>query len=1195
MKGWTRLSTVFVLAVIFFTVSPLRADVTGAILGVVMDPSGAAVPGASVSLRNSSTGFSRQATTDPTGSYEFLAVPIGSDYSVEVEAAGFRKSTQTGIILLVNQRYRADFQLMVGALTQTIEVSAAAAQVESTSTQLGDVIVSNKMETLPLNGRSYTDLLGLQAGVTPIASIVANTGRPASGDLNPGTLSVNGERESANSFLVNGGDVEEGLTQGASIVPTLDSIQEFRLLTNSFDAEYGKFGGAIVNVLTKSGTNSFHGDIYEYLRNAKLDSRGFFDLNQLNPVTGQQMPGTAIGEFTRNQFGGAGGGPILKNRLFFFVDYQGTRDIEGVSTGIIDVPSPEERGGDFSDVGTTHYNALTGTVQGDNAPGDFAQTLTNRLGYQVLAGEPYWFSGCTSTTQCVFPGQVIPQSAWDPAAKGMLQFIPSPVGTLGGTPFFSTTANKSDATDDKGAIRIDLNTQRTGMWSAYYHMDNSSVVAPYASAAGNGANVPGFPVITPSRAQQFNLSNTRNFGSSMVNEARINYTRDALIWDEPDGGLGNLANYGFETTGMGIIPSNPAYVGPPSTSLSIMGPTWGIPEGTTGQYNNTFQISDNVSKIVGRHTLKFGGDGRYLQINERNTYTPNGYFTFNGGETGNDFGDYLVGAPNFFNQTSRQFLDSRTKYYGVYGQDTYKIKPNLTLNYGLRWEVSEPFYDTENKIMTFQAGEQSDIYPQAPTGWVYPGDKGIPTSLTPTRYHNWGPRVGLAYSPGSSSGLLGAIFGGPGKTSIRTAFGIYYTSVEDETLFMVVGNPPFGLWYVSPTLVYLDEPYKDRLRNNDPGQRFPFTIPPPGANVSFDEYLPMSSIQLMEPNDTLPYSEHFNFTIQREIKNSGILTVGYVGTRGHHLPVLSSMNPGNAALCLQIAALYAAADQPGGCGPYGEDSIYQIDGQTFYGTRPYSVTSGRGLSLGRLDFGENEYFATKTNSNYNALQVTLEKRVGALRLLSAYTWSKSLDNASGTVDYINPFNPRAAKSLSAFDMTNNFVTSYSYDLPFQRMTASHLAPVRKLFEGWDLTGITRFSTGQPVSLTESGDLSLCNCPALDFPNYSGAPMQFYNPRVSSTHQYFSAAPFSSEALGVPGNANRRFFHGPGLNNWDMALHKTTHISERFSAEFRAEFFNIFNHAQFNNPPGDYASPTTFGMIQGARAPRIGQFALKLHF
>lgn len=1161
------------------------ADITGTILGVVTDQTGAAVPGAAITLRNPSTGYLRHTATSGSGSYEFPLVPIGSDYVVEAEKQGFEKATQTGITLLVNQKFRADISLVVGALTQTVEVTAASTQVETTSNQVGDVIENTKMTGLPLNGRSYVDLLGLQAGVVPINSGVQSTDRPVSGGGNAGNLSVNGQREANNSFLVNGGDVEEGRNNGTSIVPVLDSIQEFRLLTNSFDAEYGRFSGAIVNVVTKSGTNGLHGTLFEFVRNEKLDSRNFFDLNQLNPITGAEVPGSARGEFRRNQFGWAIGGPILKNRLFFFSDYQGSREIRGLSTGNISVPSALERTGDFSDTGTTGFNPLTGVVQGDNLPGHFAQVLTQRLGYPVTAGEPYWVSGCTSNTQCVFPGQVIPQSAWDPVAAATLNFIPAQIGALGGSPFFSTSAQKQTTNDDKFGIRIDLNNQRAGSLLFYYHYDNASLLAPYPAA-----NVPGFPALTPSRAQQFNLNNTKTFNPTTVNELVLNYTRSAAIYREPKGGLGTITSFGFMQGGLGINPVYSPLEGMPYLNLGLLGVTIGIPDGTTGQYNNTYQITDHLSKVAGKHTAKFGGEYRYLQINERNTYAQNGYFGFNGAETGNDFADYLIGAvpPGDMIQSSRQFLDSRTKYSAVFGQDTFKVKENLTLNYGLRWEASEPFYDTQGKIEAFVPGLQSKLFPGAPTGWVVPGDPGIPSTLSPTRWNNFAPRVGLAYSPGFTDGPLATIFGGPGKTSVRAASGIYYTSIEDLTLFVEVGDSPYGLFFVGPSPVYLDEPYKTRTSGVDVGQRFPFFFPTPGGgpNTTFNwaQVQPLSSAPGFKTDNVLPYAEHFNFSIERQIKNSLILTLAYVGTRGHHLIAQSSFNPGIAATCLKTP----------GCGTFGEDSIYDLGGGNFqYGTRPYSVTSGRFLSQGTLDFSNNTYEETLANSNYNSLQVSLEKRVGALRLLAAYTWSKSLDNSSAFSDLINPFNPRISKSLSTFDMTQNFVISYGYDLPLGRLAHSTSGPLYKFLSGWTINGITRFTTGLPITMGEGDDRSLCGCGG-DVPNWTGQAIQFFAPRASANHQYFSTDPFSSENLGAFGTANRRFFHGPGLNNWDLSLYKTTHITERTGVEFRAELFNAFNHAQFENPSGSITS-STFGWVTSARDPRIGQMALKFYF
>jgi hypothetical protein len=411
------------------------ADVTGTVQGTVTDPSGAAVSNATVNLTNTRTGWTRTTHTDANGQYEFLAVPVGEDYQVDVEAEGFEKATQTTITLLVNQVFRADFQMKVGTVNETITTSASTLQVETSSTQLGDVIGSQKMVNLPLNGRSYIDLLGLQPGVVPINSGAVNNDTAVSGNLFAGLLSVNGSRESDNAFYVNGADVEESRNNGAAIIPTIDSIAEFRVLTNSYDAEYGRFSGGIVNVITKSGTNSYHGSAYEFLRNDALDARNFF-----NPeaTTG---PKAAL---KQNQFGGTFGGPVIKDKLFYFVDYQGTRLIEGQTT-TVNVPSTQERTGDFSDVGITGYSPLGGTVGGTNAPGSFAQNLTQRLGYTVTAGEPYWITGCNTLANaqagmCAFPGQIIPQVAWSPAAVGTLKLIPTPTGTRGGTPIFSTSA-----------------------------------------------------------------------------------------------------------------------------------------------------------------------------------------------------------------------------------------------------------------------------------------------------------------------------------------------------------------------------------------------------------------------------------------------------------------------------------------------------------------------------------------------------------------------------------------------------------------------------------------------------------------------------------------------------------------------------------------------------------------------------------
>lgn len=1185
---------VFGCVVIALLVCPLllNAEVTGSISGTVTDASGAAVTSATVILRNASTGLERRVPTNASGDYQFLAIPVGENYSVRVEAAGFRAAVQSDIKLEVNQKYKADFKLAVGTVSQTVEVTGTTAQVDTSSTQVGDVIGEKKLTSLPLNGRSYIDLLGLQAGVIPISSGASQHDRFVSGNGDSGQVSVNGQRETSNSFMVNGGDVEESVENGASIVPTLDSIEEFRLLTNSFNAEYGRFSGAIVNVVTKSGTNSIHGSAYEFLRNEKFDARSYFDPER--------------GVFKRNQFGGTLGVPVVKDKVFLFGDYQGTREIRGVSSGIINVPSLLERSGDFSDLATTGFQLFTDTgdssgnptvVRGDSSPSNMAATLTQRLGYTVSPGEQYWFQGCTTNTQCVFPGAngpMIPQNAWSPVAVATLKFIPTPTGDSNGTPNFSTTAEKLNLRDDKFGLKVDFNTKRYGTWSGYYHFDDANFLNPYP--APDFSNSPGFSATTLSRAQQIQVGDTLIINPNTVNELRLNYTRFAFLKNKPVGGLGKITDFGYVEGGLGVIPVNPQYEGVATTTLSSTGVRFGLPDGITGQYNNTYQISDNFSTVVGKHTLKFGGDVRYIQVNERNTYTPNGWFDFVGGETGNDFADYLLGAPDLFNQTSLQLLDSRTKYFGLYGQDTFKVRSDLTINYGLRWDVSQPFYDTKDRIQNFEPGVQSKIYPDSPTGFVFPHDAGVPRTLAPTQYDRFAPRVGVAYSPSATEGVAAKIFGGPGRTSIRVGGGIYYTAIEDVTLFNEVGDAPFGLFWVSPVPVYQDEPYKRRNDPPDPvGNRFPFTIPPPGATGIWAQYLPIAYSPTYKSSNKLPYAEHFNFTIQREIARTAIFSIGYIGSTGRRLLSTVESNPGDPAKCLQIRAALGPAN---GCGPFGEDTIYDLGGGNFaFGTRPYSVTSGRELNRttgeGSLDFQNNAWEATVANSSYNALQTSLEKKVGNLRLLGAYTWSKSIDNSSGFFDPINPFDPSVSRSLSIFDIAHNFVISYGYDLPFYK---SGHGVTGKLLGGWTISGITRFTTGFPVTLTENDDNSLCGCSGADVPNYTGQSIHYLDPRKPG-HLFFDPSPFSPEDLGTVGNAKRRFFHGPGINNWDLAFHKNTLLGEGKNLEFRAEFFNIFNHAQFM-VPGTVTGEITdsgFGQVTNARDGRIGQFALKFSF
>ena len=613
----------------------------------------------------------------------------------------------------------------------------------------------------------------------------------------------------------------------------------------------------------------------------------------------------------------------------------------------------------------------------------------------------------------------------------------------------------------------------------------------------------------------------------------------------------------------------------------------GVPTLTTTQPNNTWHVSDAVSKIWGRHTVRFGGEFRYHQINERNVCAPNGSFTFDGTETGNDIADFLIGAPVDFNQCSQQFLDSRSHYGGLFVQDAFKLRPNLLLNLGLRWEVSQPWYDTQGKIETIVPGLQSTQFPTAPLGWVVPGDPGIPKTLAPTRYNNFAPRIGIAYSPGFTEGPLAKVLGGPGKTSIRAAFGVYYTAIEDLNLFYEVGDAPFGLYWVSPEPTMFDEPYRTRATGASQGQRFPFTFPIPGdpanKNLDYSVYLPISYSPGYSIHNRLPYAEHYNFSIQRALSPSTVLTLAYVGTQGHRLISQYDANPGDAALCLSLMGTGVAPGTPE-CGPNGEQTTYtRPNGSIVQGTRPY---------LGPAFGVNNSFTANIANSNYNSLQISVERKAADVTFLVAYTYGKSIDNSSGFGEWVNFTNYRLSRSLSAFDVTHNLVASYSWALPFDHLFSG--AP-RRLTQGWNLMGISRFASGFPVLIRQGEDRSLVGSSNTDVPDIAG-PVMIQDPRNPGPdgreNQYFSPESFTSGPLGTFGNANRRFFHGPGIINSDIALHKVTRITETTALEIRAEFFNIFNHANFNSPNGNFSS-SRFGTVSSARDPRIGQLGIKL--
>jgi hypothetical protein len=1101
----------------FLWVGSAHAAVGGSIHGTVKDTSGAVVVKAKVSAVETGSGIRTSVTTDNKGVYTFPFLPNGR-YDLEIDISGFRPYRRVGVTVGADSSAIVDATLEIGTRSDSVVVEEAPVRAETSDTQMGEVISGDQIEATPLNGRSYTDLLALQPGVVPATSLTTGTQQDVgvsalspSGDLNPGTISINGQREFSNSFTLNGSDTEEDVNAGTAIIPNLDSIAEFRILTGSFDAETGGHSGGQITVTTKSGSNQFHGDVFEFLRNTSLDARNYF-----SPTRGL---------FDQNQFGGTVGGPIRKSKVFFFADYQGTRLTEGIDTGLIPLPTLAERGG-------------------------------------------------------VFPnGDVVTPTG---PAKHLLQYIPLPnVGTSA----FSTSAYNEILRDDKGAYRLDYNS-RVGVFSAYYFFDDYTLNNPYP-VAQSGANVPGFNALNLGRAQLLNLGHTKTFGTTAVNDFHFSFLRDNNNLGKPVGGLGvSLASQGFVTGAgtEGIVPLNPSGEGVENivfNSFSI-----GTNANELRQANNTFQWIDNFSKVLGRHTMKFGAEFHYDQINTNAIAQFNGNFIFTGNGNVSDFEDFLLGLPSQYNQSQLQPFYGRNKYWGLYAQDSWRLRSDLMVNYGLRWDRIEPWYEKNNGISTFEPGKSTEVFPGAPLGILFPTDPGVPRTLAPPGNRDFAPRVGLAYSPrADQTTFFGKIIGEPGKTSIRAGFGIYYSQIEALTVGILAGNAPFGITYSSPAPPEFAKPFVTASTGIPINQPFPValatkmaTSSDPNPNINWQQYEPITGVPGYATTNRIPYVEEYMLSVQRQIGSGTVFGASYVGNEGHRSLVLIEANPGNPALCLSLS----------GCGPFEED-LYHTRGP-----------------LGPL-FGSDTYQSTTGKSHYNALEISLRHRSGRLELSAGYTYSKSMDNSSNLGEEVNPTDPALSYALSAFNITNNFVVSYSYRPPIERVFRAS----NRWTQGWTFSGVTHFSSGFPVTLYNYSDRSLLGAEPNGINNYGVDEPQFTpgslelnrDPRNGTA--YFNTSLFGLQPLGTPGNAKRRFFYGPGLDNYDMALGKELRLPESKALNFRIEAFNVFNHTQFYGPNAvngnisDMCTPTTatacFGQVVSAMPPRLMQAAMKFVF
>jgi len=1274
----THRALAFLLALGVFTLPAFSQSTSGRIVGRVADPTGAVLSNVKITLINEATGASRDTQTNASGDFNFVEVVPGS-YRVEFELTGFKKNVQTSVLVNVNQVVTLNSVLQVGASQEVVEVTSEAPQVDTTSTQLGAVINNRSVNELPLNTRDTYQFLQLQPGVQ--AQLGNGNGSLFYGSQDTGSVSVNGGRTRANNFSVNGGDANDQFVNLPTIQPSPDSVEEFRVITNTFDAEYGRNSGSVVNVITKSGTNAFHGDLFEYFRNTILDAQGYF--NSTRP------------QWNQNQFGGTIGGPIKKDSSFFFVSYEGRRIRQGIPGEVLNVPTAAQRGGDFSGVGGfapfSSGSAGAGGISASGSSPFVAQVLDGRpgcdraLGISSIASLPVQTNPVTSSPYIpwseVFPTGVIPTACQDPVAANLMQqFVPSQnVGTG-----LNQSVPVSTDNGDQFTVRFDQKITSRQNFSAYYYFNDIRQLQPYNEFEAAGATVPGFGNFNDNRYQQWNLSHTWTITNALVNEARFNYMRQGqlgflkpqatnAVTDSCTGAAAAfcftgtsdsapinalLASSGIPAGKGGITPGLPADItGVPYVNISGGASFGNNFEGFLPQVGNSFQWSDNLTWVKGNHTFKFGVDVRRARFDQYYYFDVNGEFTFNNSGPnailpgdGDNYAEFLLGLTDTYTQGSGQREDIRATAVYPFAQDSWKIKPNLTLNYGLRWELNTPLTDITGTVETFRPGQNSTLYPCAlsplsqayfgvgtsncnavgvtPTGLVVPGDKGVPAAMTSTYYKAFAPRIGIAYSPNSSGGFLGKLFGNNGATSIRAGWGLFYNPMEELVLAQFGAEPPFG---GSSSLfnTFFNTPFVYQAGGAPAPNPFNGILTPtPGQPVDYSLFRPLLLYGEFEPHLRTQYTSQYNLTIQRQLTKDMMLQLGYVGSEGHRLLASHDINPSSPQTCLDMITLYnlnpnnvTSYGTPTQCGPFLQDTQWTVtvpkgfqfhmpSGQVvtgtgqnlqFVGLRPYSSPTcnpftGAGCPADGVPVFS-DIFAEDTiaNSSYNAFEAMLEKRFShGLQFQASYTLSKSLDDGSTFEETLDPFNFRASRALSLFNSHQRFVVSYDWELPIPQ----HKGFAGKVLNDWAVSGITQFQSGFPIRLDTENDNELIA--SIFFLGTEApqqvAPFQKLNPKSNSDF-WFNPNDFQDPQLGHFNiGTQRSICCGPGLDQWDFAVHKKIAITEDKYFQFRAEIFNIFNHTNFYNPDGHFSDgPTLFGKITQAQDPRLVQFALKFMF
>jgi hypothetical protein len=1186
---WNSLLLTMVTVGILLLGAPRQAaaqQITATIVGTVHDPSGAVIPASTVKITNIDTGLVQSVTTNDAGDYRAQYLPVGN-YRVEVAAAGFKKYLQKNIVLTVDQTQRVDVALTLGEATDTVTVTDTPPLVNTSTAEIGRTVMADEITQLPLPNRNVYTQLSLTPGVLSSSASTASGGNGASynsvvglpstqviigGGFDGGVGSV--------SFYLDGGINMTGIRNYGNPAPNPDALQEFRVETNNYGAAYGRYGSGVVSLVTRSGTNAFHGSLFEFVRNTSLNDTPWGAPN--NPLTGSKLNQP----LHRNQFGGSIGGPIIKDKTFFFFSYAGLRQILDILESGSIVPTSLERVGDFTQSPTEPFQPATCTAK-PCAPGTF---LKNTTPYKSINAS----NNCqTATTGCM------PSSAFDPTANAILNAY-VPTGNVAhnvtiGKGLPNAGAVVSEMNGWAGYFRSPYNnneylgkvdhqfSQNNHLSVSYFQINSSTTVSGGGALLWSGQT-------DSAKQKNLNISDTQILHSGLINQTWFTYTRNF-------GGRANAAlppiNGSTTPVDLSSFGSSYALQGQPSLpqvtvtnyftlGQSIEGPTAG---------SNFYSLRDVASKTIGKHSLDVGAEmslDKDIQITDLNNYGVFSFTTSAPETTENGLSDFLTGNPASMEQDTNVQSATNSWYYAFFAQDNFRATPKLTLNLGLRYDFQTPPTDNSlNRESTFVAGQQSTVYPTAPTGMLFPGDPGVTKGTVELRFHHVSPRFGLAYDPF-----------GDGKTSFRAGAGVFYGAVSGNEWNATSNFAPFALRQSGLTVTSLTNIYAAKLANGSPTS-FPTGTSPfpyifkPGAypsNATFGA--------LNEEGASLkfqwPLTYQFNMSVQRQLPGNASVMVAYVGSLSHDLP-------------LQFDVNYDAW-APGATTTAANENS----------RRPYEV--GKLASVLNLQSSQ--------TASYHSLQVSATKRMSYHFTMSAfYVWGHQMwsapvqGEANSATDVVQDFTTFAGEhSPTNTDLQSMASISGIWNLSYYSGPQKWLGAI---VNGWQISPLVTLNSGVPINLASGADGNADANSTTDRPNYVAGQNPTLSPHRcrlcanGTASAWFNTAAFVRNAPGVPGGIGpggadgdvaRNSLRGPGYRDIDLGIFRSFKLYRETQLQVRAEASNAFNMVSLGNPvlssPATVnasgvqtaAQSTTFGTITNAQGvPRQIQLGARLTF